>query len=104
MKFQIQLKQIQHFVLQELEYDVKHLKTQSNVNLISPIIYGTVGYSAAIEFISFIKVYKTFTKYWWYFKWSCGIVPNEPSALYVLCSAIIEKYENINQAVNIFCL
>ena len=34
------------------------LKTQSDVNLIAPIIYGTVGYAAAIEFISFIKVYK----------------------------------------------
>ncbi len=30
-----------------------------NLNSIHPIIYGTVGYGAGIEFVSFVKVYKT---------------------------------------------
>jgi hypothetical protein len=78
------------------------LKTQSNVNLISPIIYGTVGYAAAVEFISFIKVYKTLPNIDDILNGTCETVPQEPSALYALCSAVIEKYENTNQAVNIF--
>lgn len=78
------------------------LKTQSNVNLISPIIYGTVGYAAAVEFISFIKVYKTLPNIDDILNGTCEIIPSEPSALYALCSAVIEKYENTNQAINIF--
>ncbi len=78
------------------------LKTENNINLISPIIYGTVGYAAAIEFISFIKVYKTLPNIDEILNGTCEIVPQEPSALYALCSAIIEKYENTNQAINIF--
>lgn len=78
------------------------LKTESNVNLISPIIYGTVGYAAAVEFISFIKVYKTLPNIDDILNGTCEIIPTEPSALYALCSAVIEKYENTNQAINIF--
>ncbi len=78
------------------------LKTESNVNLISPIIYGTVGYAAAVEFISFIKVYKTLPNIDDILNGTCEIIPSEPSALYALCSAVIEKYENTNQAINIF--
>lgn len=78
------------------------LKTQSDVNLIAPIIYGTVGYAAAIEFISFIKVYKTLPNIDDILDGNSVVVPSEPSALYALCSALIEKYQNLNQAVNIF--
>lgn len=78
------------------------LKNESDVSLISPIIYGTVGYTAAIEFISFIKVYKTLPNIDDILEGSCDMVPKEPSALYALCSALIEKYQNCNQAVNIF--
>ena len=78
------------------------LKTQSDVNLIAPIIYGTVGYAAAIEFISFIKVYKTLPNIDDILDGNSVVVPTEPSALYALCSALIEKYQNLNQAVNIF--
>jgi hypothetical protein len=78
------------------------LKNQKDVNMISPIIYGTVGYGAAIEFISFIKIYKTLPNIDDILKGSCDVVPKEPSALYALCSALLEKYQNCNQAVNIF--
>ena len=78
------------------------LKNQKDVNMISPIIYGTVGYGAAIEFISFIKIYKTLPNIDDILKGTCDMVPKEPSALYALCSALLEKYQNCNQAVNIF--
>lgn len=78
------------------------LKTQSEVSLIAPIIYGTVGYAAAIEFISFIKVYETLPNVGDILNGSCQIVPQEPSALYALCSAVIEKYQDSSHAINIF--
>ena len=78
------------------------LKNQKDVNMISPIIYGTVGYGAAIEFISFIKIYKTLPNIDDILKGSCDVVQKEPSALYALCSALLGKYQNCNQAVNIF--
>jgi hypothetical protein len=78
------------------------LKNESDVSVISPIIYGTVGYAAAIEFISFIKVYETLPNIDEILEGTCEVVPNEPSALYALCSAVIEKYTDCNQAVNIF--
>lgn len=78
------------------------LKNESDVSVISPIIYGTVGYAAAIEFISFIKVYETLPNIDEILEGTCEVVPNEPSALYALCSAVIEKYKDCNQAVNIF--
>ena len=63
------------------------LKNQKDVNMISPIIYGTVGYGAAIEFISFIKIYKTLPNIDDMLKVTCDMVPKEASALYALCSS-----------------
>jgi hypothetical protein len=72
------------------------------INSIHPIVYGTVGYAAGIEFISFVKVYKTLPDIDAILNGDSQSVPEEPSALYALCAAIIEKYENNSQAKNLF--
>ncbi|MEA1917603.1 MAG: MoxR family ATPase [Campylobacterota bacterium] len=75
----------------------------SDINSIYPIIYGCVGYGAGIEFVSFIKVYKTLPNVDAILNESdYESVPTEPSALYALCAALIEKYENSSQARNLF--
>ena len=78
------------------------IKSSVEINTIHPIVYGTVGYGAGIEFISFIKVYKTLPDIDGILSGQVDIVPQEPSALYALCAAIIEKYNNTNQAKNLF--
>jgi hypothetical protein len=78
------------------------VKSTSDIKTINPIIYGSVGYGAGIEFISFVKVYKTLPDIDAILSGQSDIVPNEPSALYALCAAIIEKYKDTNQAVNLF--
>lgn len=78
------------------------LKKNKELNSIHPIIYGTVGYGAGIEFISFVKVYKSLPNIDAILEGRSDVVPKEPSALYALCAAIIEKYSKIEQASNIF--
>ncbi|MEA3499354.1 MAG: ATP-binding protein [Campylobacterota bacterium] len=78
------------------------IKKEKDINKISPIIYGTVGYGSGIEFISFVKVYKTLPDIESILKGIEQLVPTEPSSLYALCSAIIEKYKDNSQAKHIF--
>lgn len=78
------------------------LHNSSEINKISPIIYGTVGYSAGIEFSSFVKIYEDLPNVDSILNGIQTKVPNEPSALYALCSAIIEKYSNLDEAKNLF--
>jgi hypothetical protein len=78
------------------------IDTNQDINTIHPIVYGTVGYGAGIEFISFVKVYKTLPSIDAILNGESEAVPKEPSALYALCAAIIEKYDNISQAKNLF--
>ncbi len=78
------------------------IKKSSDINSINPIIYGAVGYGAGIEFISFVKVYKTLPDIDAILSGQSDIVPSEPSALYALCAAIIEKYQKTEQATNLF--
>jgi hypothetical protein len=78
------------------------LSTTQEVNSIHPIVYGTVGYGAGIEFVSFVKVYKTLPDIDTILEGKSEIVPNEPSALYALCAAIVEKYTQDTDANNIF--
>ena len=72
------------------------------IHSIHPIIYGTVGYAAGIEFISFVKVYKTLPNIDAILDGKCEDVPDEPSALYALCAALIEKYNESSNANNLF--
>lgn len=78
------------------------LKNSEDINTIHPIIYGAVGYGAGIEFISFVKVYKTLPDIDVILRGESDAVPEEPSALYALCAAIIEKYKETTQAKNLF--
>jgi len=78
------------------------LQKSNDINKISPIIYGTVGYGAGIEFSSFVKVYKTLPDIDAILYGKSEDVPTEPSSLYALSAALIEKYNNIEQAINLF--
>jgi len=78
------------------------IKKNEDINILHPIIYGAVGYGAGIEFISFVKVYKTLPNIDAILDGKSEDVPQEPSALYALCAAVIEKYKNKEQAVNLF--
>jgi hypothetical protein len=78
------------------------LKQNSEYNKIHPIIYGTVGYGSGIELISFIKVYKTLPDIDAILEGIESDVPTEPSSLYALCSAIVEKYKDNSQGKAIF--
>ncbi|XPV69869.1 MAG: ATP-binding protein [Halarcobacter sp.] len=78
------------------------LKQTEDIKSINPIIYGSVGYGAGIEFISFVKVYKTLPDIDAILSGNSDMVPQEPSALYALCAAIIEKYSDTKQANNLF--
>lgn len=83
-------------MLSKILYTVKDLST------ISSIIHGTVGYGAGIEFISFVKVYKTLPNIDAILAGESEEVPSEPSALYALCAALIEKYRMSEHAEHIF--
>lgn len=78
------------------------LHNSSDINKISPIIYGTVGYAAGIEFSSFVKIYEDLPNVESILNGIETKIPSEPSALYALCSAIIEKYSNLEEAKNLF--
>jgi hypothetical protein len=78
------------------------LKNSKDINKISPIVYGTVGYGAGIEFTSFVKVYKTLPDIDAILNGKSDDVPTEPSSLYALTAAIIEKYSHTEQAKNLF--
>lgn len=78
------------------------IKSVDDITTIYPIVYGTVGYGAGIEFSSFVKVYKTLPNIDAILAGESDKVPDEPSALYALCAALIEKYNNKDQAKNLF--
>jgi hypothetical protein len=78
------------------------LSSNSDINKISPIVYGTVGYAAGIEFTSFVKVYKQLPNVDAILDGKALDVPAEPSSLYALTAALIEKYRDTSQAVNLF--
>lgn len=78
------------------------LNKEKEITKLSAIIYGTVGYGAGIEFSSFVKVYKTLPDIDAILEGKDVEVPNEPSSLYALCAAIIEKYNSTDQAKNLF--
>jgi len=78
------------------------LKKNEALTGINPVVYGTVGYGAGIEFISFVKVYKTLPDIDAILEGQSDVVPDEASALYALCAAIIEKYKGNSQGKNLF--
>jgi len=78
------------------------LGQNEDINKINPIIYGTVGYAAGIEFSSFVKVYKKLPDIDAILNGEDDTVLDEPSSLYALTAALIEKYSTLEQAKNLF--
>jgi len=76
--------------------------SNKDINKITPIIYGTVGYAAGIEFSSFVKVYKNLPNIDAILNGDDETILEEPSALYALSAALIEKYQTKDQAKNLF--
>jgi hypothetical protein len=69
------------------------LKKSHNLHAISSIIYGTIGYSAGIEFTSYVKVYEELPDVAAIYEGNYPEVPNQPALLYALVSALVEYYK-----------
>ncbi|MEA1920151.1 MAG: MoxR family ATPase [Campylobacterota bacterium] len=70
------------------------LAANGDINAIAPIIYGTIGYSAGIEFVSYVKVYEDLPDIASIYEGNYPEVPNQPALLYALVSALVEYYES----------
>ncbi len=69
------------------------LKTGTEINKIAPIIYGTIGYSAGIEFTSYVKVYEELPDVAAIYEGHYPEIKNEPALLYALVSALVEYFD-----------
>jgi hypothetical protein len=69
------------------------LKAGGEIAQIAPIIYGTIGYSAGIEFASYVKVYEELPDIMAIFEGNYPEIRNEPALLYALVSALVEYYD-----------
>ncbi|HHD81775.1 MAG TPA: AAA family ATPase [Campylobacterales bacterium] len=78
------------------------LQENDDINKIAPIIYGCVGYGAGVEFTAFVKVFNTLPNIDAILAGESQTVPSEPSALYALLAAIIERYRNLEEAEHLF--
>ena len=70
------------------------LKETKDINAITSIIYGTVGYSTGIEFTSYVKVYEELPDVGAIYEGNYPDVKNQPALLYALVSALVEYYES----------
>lgn len=70
------------------------LKTNKSVENLSSIIYGTIGYSAGIEFVSYVKVYEELPDIVSIYRGEYPEVKNQPALLYALVSALVEYYKS----------
>lgn len=68
------------------------LKENKDINTISAIIYGTIGYSAGIEFTSYVKVYEELPDIAAIYEGHYPDIQNQPALLYALVSALVEYY------------
>ena len=69
------------------------LKSGSDIAKIAPIIYGTIGYSAGIEFTSYVKVYEELPDVAAIYEGHYPGIKNEPALLYALVSALVEYFD-----------
>ena len=69
------------------------LKSGADISKIAPIIYGTIGYSAGIEFVSYVKVYEELPDIAAIYEGHYPEIKSEPALLYALVSALVEYYE-----------
>ncbi len=68
------------------------LKANENMNQITPIIYGTIGYSSGIEFISYVKVYEELPDVSSIYEGIYPQIKKQPALLYALVSALVEYF------------
>lgn len=69
------------------------LKMNSDIKRIAPIIYGTIGYGAGMEFISYIKVYEELPDVQAIYSGVYPEISKEPALLYALVSALVEYFD-----------
>ena len=69
------------------------LKKSSDIFKITPIIYGTIGYSAGIEFTSYVKVYEELPDIAAIYGGHYPEIKNQPALLYALVSALVEYFD-----------
>jgi len=69
------------------------LKKSKDINKIIPIIYGTIGYSAGIEFTSYVKVYEKLPDVAAIYDGHYPEIDNQPALLYALVSALVEYFD-----------
>ncbi len=70
------------------------LKANSDISSIASIIYGTIGYSAGIEFTSYVKVYEELPDIASIYEGNYPQIENQPALLYALVSALVEYYDS----------
>jgi hypothetical protein len=73
------------------------LKKSEDMNKIAPIIYGTIGYSAGIEFTSYVKVYEELPDVAAIYEGHYPAIEKQPALLYALVSALVEYFDGSQQ-------
>ncbi len=69
------------------------LKAKDDIKSITSIIYGTVGYSAGIEFVSYVKIYEELPDIRAIYDGDYPQIKNQPALLYALVSALVEYFD-----------
>ncbi len=69
------------------------LKTSTDIGKVTPIIYGTIGYSAGIEFTSYVKVYEELPDIAAIYAGHYPEIAMQPALLYALVSALVEYFD-----------
>ena len=70
------------------------LKATEDIRSIYSIIYGTIGYSAGVEFVSYLKVYESLPDIAAIYEGHYPKVEMQPALLYALVSALVEYYDS----------
>ncbi len=69
------------------------LKATQDLSSITSIVYGTIGYSAGIEFVSYVKVYEELPDIAAIYEGHYPKIVNQPAMLYAMVSALVEYYQ-----------
>lgn len=69
------------------------LNTNADMGKIAPIIHGTIGYAAGIEFVSYVKVYEELPNVAAIYEGHYPEIENQPALLYALVSALVEYFD-----------
>jgi len=69
------------------------LKTEKKISHLTSIIYGTIGYSAGLEFTSYVKVYEDLPDILAIYQGEYPKIENKPALLYALVSALVEYFD-----------